>query len=240
MGGKAPVVRGAEKARTGREAKAKPSSSPVFSGKRSVAIPKWTVTDYKPPRKISDKELEMARKMFLEMDRDGSGSIDAEELGMMLRSLGQNPTEEELIELIDSVDDGDKDGQIQLREFLKLYTEGLDAKGSGRAGAEDVANVFSALGVSHLATLSLCRTPNFTAHKAPASLVLCICFSPLFSLSASLNASPPIGHRRVIRRRRIRRSRRRPSPRRCSNSTTSTSTPIKHSAGRETDSRRRT
>ena len=57
--------------------------------------------------------------MFFDMDRDGSGSIDAEELGMMLRSLGQNPTEKELDELIDSVDEGDKDGQIQLREFLK-------------------------------------------------------------------------------------------------------------------------
>ena len=89
----------------------------------------------------------MARKMFFELDRDGSGSIDAEELGMMLRSLGQNPTEEELKDLIDSVDDGDKDGQIQLREFLKLYTTGLDTKKAGEAGKEDIVNVFCALGV---------------------------------------------------------------------------------------------
>jgi len=122
----------------------------MYAGKRLGGMaPKWHVTDYKPPRKISDKELEMARKMFFELDRDGSGSIDAEELGMMLRSLGQNPTEDELAALIDSVDggdDNDKDGQIQLREFLKLYTEGLDTKSKGRAGKEDVANVFSALG----------------------------------------------------------------------------------------------
>ena len=45
--------------------------------------------------------------------------------------LGQNPSEEELKELIDSVDDGDKDGQIQLREFLLLYTNGLDTKNKG-------------------------------------------------------------------------------------------------------------
>ena len=63
----------------------------------------------------------------------------------MLRSLGQNPTEEELKDLIDSVDDGDKDGQIQLREFLKLYTEGLDTRASGKAGKEDVDNVVTAL-----------------------------------------------------------------------------------------------
>merc|ERR1711988_1994165 len=89
---------------------------------------------------------EAARKMFFDLDRDGSGSIDAEELGMMLRSLGQNPTDEELHELIDSVDEGEKDGQIQLREFLKLYTQGLDAKNAGKAGKEDVVHVFSALG----------------------------------------------------------------------------------------------
>ena len=70
---------------------------------------------------------------------------------MMLRSLGQNPTEEELKELIASVDEGDNgapgDGQIQLREFLKLYTEGLDSKKSGQAGKEDVFNVYMAMGV---------------------------------------------------------------------------------------------
>ena len=50
-------------------------------------------------------------QMFFELDRDGSGSIDAEELGMMLRSLGQNPSEQEIKDLIASVDDEDGDGQ---------------------------------------------------------------------------------------------------------------------------------
>ena len=126
---------------------------PSRSSYKVHGLPKWNVAEYKPPRKISDKELEMARKMFFDLDRDGSGSIDAEELGMMLRSLGQNPTDEELHALIDSVDDGDKDGQIQLREFLKLYTEGLDAKSKGMAGKEDVNNVFVAFGVRLVAAL---------------------------------------------------------------------------------------
>ena len=136
------------------------SSMPRTSNYKLSGNPKWSVAaDYKPPRKISDKELEAARKMFFDLDRDGSGSIDAEELGMMLRSLGQNPTDEELHELIDSVDDGDKDGQIQLREFLKLYTNGLDAKTKGQAGKEDVNNVFTALGGDF-------RTPGSTVTKA--------------------------------------------------------------------------
>ena len=156
---KGPAVRGADKARTGKEAARKPQAASVYRGS-AKAIPKWSYTDYKPPRKISDKELEAARKMFFELDRDGSGSIDAEELGMMLRSLGQNPTDEELAALIDSVDEGDKDGQIQLREFLKLYTQSLDTKQSGQAGKDDVVNVFCALGVR-------ARTHPTRAHPVP-------------------------------------------------------------------------
>jgi len=109
--------------------------------------PKWVMdSDFKPPRKISDMELEAARKLFFELDRDGSGSIDADELGVMLRSLGQNPTDEEVQALIASVDDGDKDGQIQLREFLRLYADGLDTKSKGQTSKNDVKNVFSSLG----------------------------------------------------------------------------------------------
>jgi len=103
---------------------------------------KWNISDYKPMRKITDEELNAARQIFFALDCDASGSIDAEELGVMLRSLGQNPTEQELKDLIDSVDDGDKDGKIQLREFLKLYTQGLDNKHKG--SRDDVDDVFRA------------------------------------------------------------------------------------------------
>ena len=168
----APTVRGADKARTGKEAvRSKQQTSNLYQ-RQTKTIPKWNVTEYKPPRKISDRELEAARKMFFELDRDGSGSIDAEELGMMLRSLGQNPTEEELIELINSVDEGEKDGQIQLREFLKLYTQGLDAKKMGKAGKEDVTNVYSALGVRRapLASSPHPTAPNrSSAHLYPVA-----------------------------------------------------------------------
>ena len=61
----------------------------------------WQIsTEYKPQRKISDDELNAAKKMFFALDVDSSGSIDADELGVMLRSLGQNPSEAELKALI--------------------------------------------------------------------------------------------------------------------------------------------
>ena len=61
---------------------------------------KWSVAEYKPVRKISDEELKHAKKIFSDLDTDLSGHIDVEELGIMLRSLGQNPTEDELKALI--------------------------------------------------------------------------------------------------------------------------------------------
>lgn len=106
---------------------------------------KWHVEEkWAPLRRLSTPELGAARRMFFTLDKDGSGSIDAEELGQAMRQLGQNPTEKELQELIKSVDEGDCDGKIQLREFLNLYTRGLDTQ--SKTGISDLNDVFSALG----------------------------------------------------------------------------------------------
>jgi len=97
-----------------------------------------------PMRKLTDAEIAKARAMFYEMDEDGSGSIDREEMGKMMRKLGQNPTDQELTELIRSVDEGDLDGKIQLREFFKLYAMGMDSDGEARES--DVNDTFTYLG----------------------------------------------------------------------------------------------
>ena len=35
--------------------------------------PKWAVSkDYKPPRKVTDEELQSAKKIFFDLDRDGA------------------------------------------------------------------------------------------------------------------------------------------------------------------------
>ena len=54
------------------------------------------------------------RDAFKFFDKDGNGFITTRELGAIMRSLGQNPTE---IELQDMVNEVDYDG-----EYLRLYT----------------------------------------------------------------------------------------------------------------------
>ncbi|XP_047945565.1 calmodulin-like protein 8 isoform X1 [Salvia hispanica] len=61
-------------------------------------------------------ELQEAFSLF---DKDGDGCITIEELGTVIRSLDQNPTEEELHDMINEVDI-DGNGTIEFAEFLNL------------------------------------------------------------------------------------------------------------------------
>jgi calmodulin len=57
--------------------------------------------------------------MIDEFDKDGDGTITTKELGTVMRSLGQNPTEAELQDMINEVD-ADGNGTIDFPEFLTL------------------------------------------------------------------------------------------------------------------------
>ncbi len=54
---------------------------------------------------LTQEELDACRDAFLLFDKDRSGSIDVWELKLVLTAMGQNPTEEEVFEIIASIDD---------------------------------------------------------------------------------------------------------------------------------------
>lgn len=54
-------------------------------------------------------------------DRDSDGKITTDELGIVMRSLGHNPTEDELQEMINEVDIN-RNGTLEFSEFISMMS----------------------------------------------------------------------------------------------------------------------
>jgi calmodulin len=114
----------------------------------------------------------MGRVQFLQ---DGDGTITTIELGTVMRSLGQNPTEAELQDMINEVD-ADGNGTIDFPEFLTMMARKMrdtdseeeikeafkvfDKDGNGFISAAELRHVMTNLGVS-FCTCFLC-VPELT------------------------------------------------------------------------------
>ncbi|KHJ48692.1 EF hand [Trichuris suis] len=70
-------------------------------------------------QQLTPDEVDEFREAFMMFDKDKNGTISTKELGVAMRSLGQNPTEQELIEMINEVDI-DGNGQIEFPEFCLM------------------------------------------------------------------------------------------------------------------------
>ena len=75
--------------------------------------------DQVPTKSLSDEQIAEFKEAFSLFDKDGDGSITTKELGTVMRSLGQNPTEAELQDMINEVD-ADGNGDIDFSEFLTM------------------------------------------------------------------------------------------------------------------------
>ncbi|XWS64694.1 hypothetical protein CRYUN_Cryun05aG0025300 [Craigia yunnanensis] len=68
---------------------------------------------------MSEEQIAEFQEAFCLFDKDGDGCITMEELAIAIKSLDQNPTEEELQNMINEVDI-DGNGTIEFGEFLNL------------------------------------------------------------------------------------------------------------------------
>ena len=100
------------------------------------------------------------KQAFALFDLDGNGFITNDELGTVLRKMGQEPTEEEIVQMINEIDE-DGDGTIDFDEFCELMENRMsdenseadiievfkvfDEDGSGNIGASELAHVLSNL-----------------------------------------------------------------------------------------------
>merc|ERR1712072_478808 len=101
---------------------------------------------------LTEEQIAEFKEAFSLFDKDGDGTITTKELGTVMRSLGQNPTEAELADMINEVD-ADGSGTIDFPEFLNLMAEkikeafkGFDKDGNGFISAAELRHVMTNLG----------------------------------------------------------------------------------------------
>ena len=74
---------------------------------------------------LSENKLIGCKELFDYFDRNKDGEITLGELGEVLRALGENPTEEELGEIMIQID-GDKFGRMNFKEFIEVYSRKVE------------------------------------------------------------------------------------------------------------------
>ncbi|VDM09967.1 unnamed protein product [Wuchereria bancrofti] len=71
---------------------------------------------------FTPEELQEFAQAFKMFDKDGNGTMNIRELGVAMRTLGLNPTEEELLNMVNEYD-VDGNGKIDFFEFCKMMKE---------------------------------------------------------------------------------------------------------------------
>lgn len=71
---------------------------------------------------LTEEQIAEFKEAFSLYDKDGNGTIISKELGNAMRSLGQNPNEAELQNIIDEID-GDSNETIDFQEFLSIIAK---------------------------------------------------------------------------------------------------------------------
>lgn len=90
--------------------------------------------------KLTKEQISDFREAFSLFDHDENGSISASELGQVLKALGQNPSKNELSDMINEVD-VDGNGTVEFAEFVILMTN----KVKEMTKEEEISEAFNVL-----------------------------------------------------------------------------------------------
>ena len=109
---------------------------------------------------LSEERITEFKAAFELFDKDRDGAINNKELGTIMRNLGQNPSEEELKQMIKEID-LDGNGVIDFNEFLYLMVKKMkgndteeelleafkvfDRDGNGYVTSHELRNVLTSL-----------------------------------------------------------------------------------------------
>jgi Ca2+-binding EF-hand superfamily protein len=93
---------------------------------------------------LTEEEVKSCRKAFLNFDKDRSGTIDIDELKILLADMRLKQTEEDLAVMVSKVDENNT-GEITFSGFIKLIEE-LKKKATQIDKQNDMKYAWSACG----------------------------------------------------------------------------------------------
>jgi calmodulin len=112
-------------------------------------------------KNLTEEQRDELKEAFAIYDTNNDGVISTRELGTVLRQLGQNPTEAEILEMIKDLDK-DKNSSISFDEFAILMVDKMknvdteqevrdafrvfDVNGNGFLSADELRHVATNLG----------------------------------------------------------------------------------------------
>ncbi|CAF1157673.1 unnamed protein product [Didymodactylos carnosus] len=110
---------------------------------------------------FTEEQIQEFRQAFLLYDKDSDGAISPKVLGSVMRTLGQNPTEDELKGLINEFDCEGK-GLIDFNEFLQMMAKRANEHESEEDELREAFRVFdkNGNGFIKVAELSPSRKNN--------------------------------------------------------------------------------
>ncbi|CAL8137370.1 unnamed protein product [Orchesella dallaii] len=91
--------------------------------------------------KLSETQMQEFREAFRFFDKDGDGSITKDELGIVMRSLGQFASEEELKEMLKEVDING-DGLFSFEEFVEIVSNYSGNTGGSTDEEQELRDAF--------------------------------------------------------------------------------------------------
>ncbi|KAI6218200.1 Calmodulin [Aphelenchoides fujianensis] len=71
---------------------------------------------------LTREQVEEFKEAFELFDKDGDGRVTAQELGIVMQSLGHTPTQQELLDMVNEIDE-DGNGTIELVEFARMMNK---------------------------------------------------------------------------------------------------------------------
>eukprot|EP01040_Poterioochromonas_malhamensis_P013662 gene13662-15055_t len=103
---------------------------------------------------LTEEQIAEFKEAFSLFDKDGDGTITTKELGTVMRSLGQNPTEAELADMINEVD-ADGNGTIDFPLFLTMMARKMmdtDSEEAFKVFDKDGNGLISVAELRHITT----------------------------------------------------------------------------------------